>query len=248
MTPAPLANWPPEPAGHHTRGPVQPDTSDSGVAFDAPSIAAHARVLGVELNEAQSEKLARFAHLLTRWNRIHNLTAITRPEELLSVHLLDSLSLAPELPAVPPLKILDAGAGAGLPGLPLAIALPGHHFTLVDAVSKKCAFMTQARLELGLHNVEVLHRRLEQLRGARFDVIVSRALGSLAALVSLTRPALAPRGRWIAMKGRLPQQELAQLPADVVAARTVTLRVPLLDQERHLVVLQPVASRPEERT
>jgi 16S rRNA (guanine527-N7)-methyltransferase len=246
MPPAPLVNWPLEPAGDRARGPVQHHTPEPGAAFGAPSIAVHAQALGAPLTTTQSEQLERFGNLLLRWNRVHNLTAITGTEEVLTHHLLDSLSLAGELPPAPPLKVLDAGAGAGLPGLPLAIALPGHHFTLVDAVSKKCAFMTQARLELGLVNVEVLHARLEQLQGRYFDVIVSRALGSLAAFVSLTRHLLAPSGRWVAMKGRLPRQELAQLPADVVASRTVTLRVPLLEEERHLVVLRPVASRSEQ--
>jgi len=248
MPPAPPANWPLELAGDRARGPVPHHTPDPGGAFDAPSIAAHARALGARLTSAQCDQLDRFASLLLRWNRVHNLTAITRTDELVSNHFLDSLSVAGELPADPPLRVLDAGAGAGLPGIPLAIALPGHHFTLVDAVSKKSAFMIQARLELDLQNVEVLHARLEQMVGARFDVIVSRALGSLATFVSLTRHLLAPHGRWIAMKGRLPRQELAALPPDVVASRTVTLRVPLLDQERHLVLLEPVASRPEERT
>lgn len=176
--------------------------------------------------------------LLQRWNRTHNLTAITRTDEIVSHHLLDSLSLVGELPSAPALSILDAGSGAGLPGLPLAIALPGHRFTLVDAVGKKCAFITQACLRLAVSNVEVLHARLEQLQGVQFDVIVSRALGSLADLVSLTRHLLAPQGRWIAMKGRRPDQELQQLPPDIAASRIVTLRVPLLHEARHLVVLQ----------
>jgi 16S rRNA (guanine527-N7)-methyltransferase len=105
--------------------------------------------------------------------------------------------------------------------------------------------MTQARLELALSNVDILHRRVERLHGAHFDVIVSRALGSLASFTSLTRHLLAPAGRWIAMKGVLPEDELQQLPADVALAHTVTLRVPLLDEARNLVVLQ--ARPPEEQ-
>jgi len=222
---------------------VQQTFIDSTSSVSARSICIHAQELGLALSDAQCDQLERFAGLLLRWNRIHNLTAITRGEEVLSHHLLDSLSLAGELPAAPPLRILDAGAGAGLPGIPLAIAFPAHRFTLIDAVAKKCAFITQAGLELGLGNIEVVHGRLEQLRGpqfgARFDVIVSRALGSLATLVSLTRALIAPGGRWIAMKGQLPRQELQQLPPQVSVARTVALRVPLLQEARHLVVLQP---------
>jgi len=157
---------------------------------------------------------------------------------VLSHHLLDSLSLAAELPTPPPLAILDAGAGAGLPSIPLAIALPDHRFTLIDAVAKKCAFTTQVRLELGLTNVEVVHGRLERLRGPLFDVIIARALASLATFVSLTQHLLAPGGRWIAMKGQLPEHELLQLPPDVTVSRTVPVRVPLLEEARHLIVLQ----------
>jgi 16S rRNA (guanine527-N7)-methyltransferase len=201
--------------------------------------------MGVPLSTAQCAKLERFVGLLARWNRIHNLTAITRSEEVLSHHLLDSLSLVDELPAAAPLRILDAGAGAGLPGIPLAVALPGHQFTLVDAAAKKCAFITQAQLELGLSNVRVVHARLEDLRGpqldAQFDVIVSRALGSLATFISLSEHLLAADGRWIAMKGQRPEEELRHLPPGVIASRVVPVRIPLLDEARHLVVLQPVA-------
>ena len=222
---------------------MQQQLADSEPDLSAARIDAHARELGLELSAAQCDQLQRFARLLLHWNRVHNLTAITRADEVLSHHLLDSLSLVPLLPAAPPLRILDAGAGAGLPGIPLAIALPSHRFTLVDAVAKKCAFMTQARLALGLANVEVAHARLEQLNASRhdapFDVIVSRALGSLPDLVALTRALLAPYGRWIAMKGRLPEDELRHLPPGVAVARATPVRVPLLDETRHLIVLQP---------
>ncbi len=222
---------------------MQQQLTDSEPDLSAARIDTNARELGLELSAAQCEQLQHFARLLLRWNRVHNLTAITRADEVLSHHLLDSLSLAPLLPAAPPLRILEAGAGAGLPGIPLAIALPSHRFTLVDAVAKKCAFMTQARLALGLANVEVVHARLEHLDAARrdapFDVIVSRALGSLPDLVALTRALLAPSGRWIAMKGRLPEDELRRLPPDVAVTRATAVRVPLLDEMRHLIVLQP---------
>jgi 16S rRNA (guanine527-N7)-methyltransferase len=224
--------------GHN--GVPRPSPSlDTDAPGTAEAIGLHARELGIELSASQCERLDRFTRLLQRWNRTHNLTAITRTEDIVSHHLLDSLSLASELPAPPALRVLDAGSGAGLPGIPLAIALPAHHFTLVDAVGKKCAFITQARLELATPNVEVIHSRLEQLHGLQFDAIVSRALGSLASFVSSTRHLLAPHGRWIGMKGQRPEEELQQLPPGVTASRIVTLRVPLLDEARHLVVLQP---------
>src|SRR5689334_2255309 len=126
---------------------------DSAPPVSAHSICAPALEMGVELSADQCERLGRFASLLLRWNRTHNLTAITDSEQILTHHLLDSLSLVGELPATRPLRILDAGAGAGLPSIPLAIALPEHRFVLVDAVAKKCAFTTQVRLELGLANI-----------------------------------------------------------------------------------------------
>jgi 16S rRNA (guanine527-N7)-methyltransferase len=222
--------------------PCEQTVIASAPPVSAHSVGVHAHEMGIDLSASQCDQLERFAALLLRWNRIHNLTAITGCGEMLTHHLLDSLSLVGELPATPPLRILDAGAGAGLPGIPLAIALPDHQFTLVDAVAKKCAFTTQARLELGLANVEVVHGRLEGLRGpgfdATFDVIVSRALGSLATIVSLSRHLLAPGGRWIAMKGQLPEQELRELPSDVTASRTAALRIPLLSEARHLVELR----------
>jgi 16S rRNA (guanine527-N7)-methyltransferase len=245
---SPPASWPLEWPKARARGAVQLPSPDSEPGIEARLIVRQGRELGVDLTPAQSDQLIVFARLLLRWNRVYNLTAITGIHEVVSHHLLDSLAVAVELPAAPALRVLDAGAGAGFPGIPLAIALPGHRFTLVDAVAKKCAFMTQACLELGLRNVEVLHARLEQSGGTRADVIVSRALGSLATFVGLTRHLLAADGRWIAMKGRLPRAELTELPADVVATRTVTLRIPSLDQERHLVVLQPVTRRPEQST
>jgi len=233
------ASWPPEAGCEAVDGMQHPSAPlDVEAARAADAIGVHARELGVELCSSQCERLERFLQLLQRWNRTHNLTAITRTDKIVSRHLLDSLSLAGELPAAPVLRILDAGSGAGLPGLPLAIALPAHRFTLVDAVGKKCAFITQACLQLAVTNVEVSHARLEQLHGLQFDVIVSRALGSLADFASLTSHLLAPQGRWIAMKGQRPDRELQQLPPGITATRIVTLRVPLLDEARHLVVLQ----------
>jgi len=220
---------------------------DPAGTVSAASIAAYAGQMGLTLSAEQSERLERFIALLLRWNRTHNLTAITRPQQVLSLHLLDSLSAAVEVPADPPLRVLDAGSGAGLPGIPLAIALPQHRFTLVDAVAKKCAFVTQACVELDLENVEPVHGRLEELRGARyqgrFDVIVARAFGTLATLVEVSRHLLAPSGRWIAMKGLPPEQEQQQLPQDVEVVRTVPLNVPLLRQARSLIVLQDTKPR-----
>ncbi len=194
--------------------------------------------LGLQLEPAQLARLAQFAELLQRWNRVHNLTALG-PRETLAHHLLDSLSVVPTI--VARLRVLDVGAGGGLPGLPLAIAAPQVHVTLLDKVAKKTAFLQQARVELALNNVEVVHARVESARLAPFDVIVARAFASLTELVRLTRPLLAAGGCWCAMKGVLPREEIAALEAadaGVRVARVVKLHVPRLDAERHLVLIE----------
>ena len=206
----------------------------------AAQIGAGAERLGVALDAAQLGQLAAYARLLVRWNATHNLTAIRGGEEMLTHHLLDSLALVPHLARAThggAARVLDVGSGGGLPGIVLAVALPQARLTLVDAVQKKCAFLTQARLELRLSNVEVVHARIEAMSGPLHDVVVSRALASLAQFVGWTRHLLVPGGCWLAMKGRLPADELAALPADV-RATVVPIAVPGLDEERHLIEMR----------
>jgi 16S rRNA (guanine527-N7)-methyltransferase len=211
----------------------------------AAELAGLASELGLTLDTTQCDRLLRFADLLRRWNRIHNLTAIERPEQIVSHHLLDSLALAPtldELAGGRTLRVLDVGAGGGLPGIPLATALPGHHFTLLDKVGKKVAFLMQAKLELGLANVDVVHTRVEDYDAPPFDVIVARAFSSLADFIRVTQRLLAPRGTWCAMKGAVPRAEMAQLEEarlGVHLTRTVKLHVPRLDAERHVLLIEP---------
>jgi 16S rRNA (guanine527-N7)-methyltransferase len=211
----------------------------------AAVLAGLAGELGVTLDATQCDRLLRFADLLQRWNRIHNLTSIERPEQIVSHHLLDSLVVAPvlnELAGGRTLRVLDVGAGGGLPGIPLAIAMPRHHFTLLDKVGKKVAFVMQAKLELGLANVDAVHVRVEDYDAPAFDVIVARAFSSLADFIRLTQRLLAPRGMWFAMKGAVPRAEMAQLQAarlGVHLTRTVKLHVPRLDAERHLLLIEP---------
>ena len=181
-----------------------------------------------------------YAALLSRWNAVHNLTAIRAGEEMLTHHLLDSLALVPHFARITggaPARVLDVGSGGGLPGVVLAIAAPQARLTLVDAVQKKCAFLTQARLELGLDNVEIVHARVEALRSPLFDVIVSRALATLAQFVAWTRHLLRPEGCWLAMKGKMPEQEIAELPADV-RKNVISLSVPGLNEQRHLIEMR----------
>ena len=207
--------------------------------------AALAAELGVLLDASQCERLERFADLLLRWNRVHNLTAIERPDDIVTHHLLDSLAVAPTLATLAEgraLRVLDVGAGGGLPGIPLAIALPGLQFTLLDKVGKKVAFLMQVKLELGLPNVEAVHARVEDCEAPPFDVILSRAFSSLTEFVRLTRALIAPAGCWCAMKGALPREEiqsLEQAGLGVHVARTVRLQVPRLLAERHLLLIEP---------
>ena len=180
---------------------------DGAISLD--DLAAGAAELGVTLDSTQVAQLGAFAGLLLRWNRVHNLTAIEQPDQVVSHHLLDSLAIVPTLAQQAEgraLRVLDVGAGGGLPGIPLAIALPGLHFTLLDKVAKKTAFLQQAKLELGLRNVEIVQARVEDCRAAPFDVIVARAFSSLADLVRLTRPLLNPAGCVVCDERRTAEQ------------------------------------------
>ena len=192
------------------------------------------QALGLDLPAGAVDQLLAYRDLMLKWNRTYNLTALKDPAQMVSHHLLDSLAI---LPWVTGPELLDVGSGAGLPGIPLAIARPDLRVTLVDAVQKKAAFQRQAAIELGLTNVQACHARVEELQG-QYGMITSRAFAELADFVRLTRPLLAPGGRWLAMKGLAPEQELAALPADVRVAGLHPLRVPGLDAARHLVILQ----------
>lgn len=198
------------------------------------TLAAGLAELGLDLPDAVQHKLLAFRDLLLKWNRTYNLTALRDPEQAVSHHLLDSLAI---LPHVGGGALLDVGSGGGLPGIPLAIARPELAVTLVDAVQKKTTFLQQAAIELGLKNVAVHHARVEEMRG-QYAQISSRAFADLARLVGLTRHLLEPGGRWLAMKGVRPDDEIAALPAGVAVAAVVPLTVPGLDAERHLLILK----------
>jgi 16S rRNA (guanine527-N7)-methyltransferase len=215
------------------------------LVFSTRELAAAAAELGLALESAQLEQLVRYADLLIRWNRVHNLTAV-EPGQTLTVHLLDSLSIVPTLSArvggKAPWRVLDVGAGGGLPGIPLAIALPGAHLTLLDKVEKKVAFLRQAQVELRLPNIDVVHARIEQLRVPPFDVIVARAFATLLEFVRLSRAVMANDGCWFAMKGTMPRAEIEELERaqlNVRIAQIVKLHVPRLDAERHLILIEP---------
>lgn len=221
------------------------ESSRPEFVFSTSDLAEGVTGLGLALQPEQLDQLVRYADLLTRWNRVHNLTAV-EPGQTLTHHLLDSLAIVPTLAAREhgevALRVLDVGAGGGLPGIPLAIALPAAHVTLLDKVEKKAAFLRQVKLELRLPNVDVVHARVEQLHGPRFDVILARAFATLLELVRLSRPLVARGGCWCAMKGTLPRAEIEELERaqlGVRIAQIVKLHVPRLDAERHLIVIEP---------
>jgi len=198
------------------------------------TLAAGLTALGIALPEAAQLKLLAFRDLLLKWNRTYNLTALRDPQQAVSHHLLDALAILPHVGAGP---LLDVGSGGGLPGIPLAIARPDLSVTLVDTVQKKAAFLQQAVIELELKSVAVHHARVEEMRG-QYAQISSRAFAELARFISLTHHLLAPGGRWLAMKGALPDDEFKALPAGSEVEAIIPLAVPGLDAERHLIILK----------
>ncbi|MEP7207858.1 MAG: 16S rRNA (guanine(527)-N(7))-methyltransferase RsmG [Casimicrobiaceae bacterium] len=198
------------------------------------------RAQGVRVDSAAPSRFDAFLDLLEKWNRTYNLTAIRERERMVTHHLLDSLTVLPYLGSGG-VRLLDVGSGAGIPGIPLAIAMPTLATTLVDSNHKKGTFMQQAVAELGLANVAVRVGRIEAIgteAAGQFDIVVSRAFSDLATFSAAALPALAPGGRLLAMKGVMPHEELAALPPGVALTATHVLAVPGLDAERHLVVLE----------
>jgi 16S rRNA (guanine527-N7)-methyltransferase len=197
-----------------------------------------ATLLGVELSEAQQAQLLAYLALLHKWNKAYNLTAVRDPAEMVSRHLLDSLSVAPHVQQGGA-RWLDVGSGGGMPGIPLAILFPERSFTLLDSNGKKTRFLTQVKLELKLTNVEVVHSRVEQFRPQQpFTGITSRAFSSLNDFASWTRHLGDPGTRWLAMKGVQPDDELQALPADFQLECCLVLKVPGCQGQRHLLILR----------
>ena len=185
-------------------------------------------------------KLDAYLDLLVKWNRTFNLTAIRDRASMVTHHLNDALAILPQLPDAPALRVLDVGTGAGVPGIPIAIARPGWRVVLLDANQKKVAFLTQAAIELELANVEAVASRVEDyVPAAAFDVVVSRAFSDLASFVRGARQLVAPGGILVAMKGAYPRDEIAQLPRSVAIVAEPALDVPGLDARRHLIIMRP---------
>lgn len=198
------------------------------------------REMGVQLDETRQRLLLEYLGLLFKWNRAFNLTAVRDPAIAVSRQLLDSLAI---LPLVQGPRLLDVGSGAGLPGIPLAIARPGWQLVVLDSNSKKTRFLNQVKLELGLENLEVVHGRVEQYRDSGgFHTITSRAFSALPRLIELSRHLLAPEGRWVAMKGKVPEKELEEI-ADELPVEVVALDVPGEKGERHAVIVDQAVGR-----
>lgn len=195
---------------------------------------------GLDCGDDVVGKFQAYADLLIKWNRVYNLTAITRREEVLTHHLLDCMAMIPYVKALRPnaRSVLDVGSGGGLPAVPLAILRPDLQVRAVDAVGKKVAFINNAAIELGLKNLRGIHSRVEQISGQKFDVITSRAFSSLDLFVNLTRNLLADGGCWAAMKGIEPISEVESLPDFVKVVDTIRLEVPGLEEQRHLIVME----------
>lgn len=194
--------------------------------------------LGVELSAQQHEQLLAYLALLIKWNKAYNLTAVRDPDEMVSRHLLDSLSVVPFVTEAGD-NWLDVGSGGGMPGIPLAILFPERQFTLLDSNGKKTRFLTQVKLELKLANLQVIHSRVEAFTPTvPFSGICSRAFSSLEDFSNWTRHLGDGNTQWLAMKGVHPDDELQALPADFSLTATHVLKVPGCQGQRHLLILR----------
>jgi 16S rRNA methyltransferase gidB len=192
--------------------------------------------MGLDLSGEQQDKLLAYVEMLKKWNKTYNLTALRDESQIISHHLLDSLTLPPYLEGAQ--TMLDVGSGGGQPGIPAAVCRPDLQITLLDANTKKTSFLQQAAIELELKNVRVVSGRVEAVQGLRADVITSRAFAELANFVNWTAHLLQDGGCWAVMKGVYPAAEIDRLPDSVCVERVDKIRVPQLNAERHMVILR----------
>ncbi|WP_297956400.1 16S rRNA (guanine(527)-N(7))-methyltransferase RsmG [uncultured Neisseria sp.] len=192
--------------------------------------------MSLDLSGEQQDKLLAYVEMLKKWNKTYNLTALRDESQIISHHLLDSLTLPPYLEGAQ--TMLDVGSGGGQPGIPAAVCRPDLQITLLDANTKKTSFLQQAAIELELKNVRVVSGRVEAVQGLRADVITSRAFAELADFVNWTAHLLQDGGCWAAMKGVYPAAEIDRLPDSVCVERVDKIRVPQLNAERHMVILR----------
>jgi 16S rRNA (guanine527-N7)-methyltransferase len=209
----------------------------------ADSLDAGLEELSMPLERGARTALLAYVALLTKWNRTYNLTAIREPVRMITHHLLDSLAVLPSLDALVgerrEVHVLDVGSGAGLPGIPIAVARPTWHVAMLEPVHKKSAFVTQAIAELGIGNAHAIAQRVEDYRPtARATLAISRAFSDLASFAEATVRHLADDGALVAMKGVHPDEELRELPPGFAVLDTIQLQVPGIDAARHLIVMR----------
>lgn len=192
--------------------------------------------MNIDLTVPQQLQLLAFIDLLKKWNSTYNLTALRNDQDVISHHILDSLTLLPYVEHAR--GLIDVGSGGGMPGIPVAIARPDLPVALLDANSKKTSFLQQAVIELGLTNVQVITARVEAMVGEQFDVITSRAFAELNDFITITKQLMAKGGCWAAMKGVYPYEEIERLPDNVELVQVDKLTVPHLNAERHMVLVR----------
>ncbi len=198
--------------------------------------------MGIEQPVEVVEKLGAYVSLLSKWNKAYNLTAIRNLEDMVSRHILDSLSLVTTLSKNPAVNIIDVGTGPGLPGIPLSIVFPERQFTLLDSNSKKTRFLNQCKIELDLGNINIVYQRAEKYIPARlFDIVISRAFSSLDNMVRWCDHLLDKKGVFFAMKGQYPEQEIKQIANRYQIDSSLEVFVPECDGKRHLLILSRIA-------
>jgi len=198
-----------------------------------------AKLIGIEISDSQVEQLIKYLELLIKWNKTYNLTAIRDPKEMLTKHLIDSLSIAPHIMNKKNNNILDVGTGPGLPGIPMSILYPEINFLLLDSNGKKTRFLTQCKIMLGLKNIQVFNGRVEEASvEIKFDQILSRAFTSLGNMVDLCAHLLADDGQFLAMKGIAPESEASDISSAFQINESIQLCVPGCDEQRHLIIIE----------
>jgi len=203
-----------------------------------------AKIIGIEISDFQLEQLIKYLELLIKWNKAYNLTAIRDPKEMLTKHLIDSLSIAPYINQGKGKEgnqknILDVGTGPGLPGIPMSILFPQTEFLLLDSNGKKTRFLTQCKIMLGLDNIQVFNGRVEEANvEIKFDQILSRAFTALGNMVNLCAHLLADEGQFLAIKGASPDVEANDIPSTFEITESISLNVPGCDEQRHLIIIE----------
>ncbi|WP_313678425.1 16S rRNA (guanine(527)-N(7))-methyltransferase RsmG [Pantoea vagans] len=194
------------------------------------------KAAGISLSDQQKQQLVAYVGLLDKWNKAYNLTSVRDPQQMLVRHILDSIVVAPHLKGS---RFIDVGTGPGLPGIPLAIVMPDAHFTLLDSLGKRVRFLRQVQHELGLTNITPVQSRVEAFPAEPpFDGVISRAFASLTDMVNWCHHLPGGEGRFYALKGVRPDDEMAELPAGYLSDAVIKLEVPQLEGDRHLVIIR----------